>query len=560
MATGDIVATQHTIDEIFGLSGPNFFFEIPRYQRPYAWTKKQAGELLDDLLEFSSGKSDIIALPAYFMGSIVLIEEEKSIMAVVDGQQRLVTLTILIAVLRSLLPSPTTDDLTSYLYEEANIIKQTKNKYKLKLRKQDVNFFQKYIQEEGGIAKIKALDPATLTLDSQKNIYDNADLFLERLSSLHADQLLRLTSAIVLRCFLVVVTTSDIDSAYRIFSILNGRGLDISLTDILKSDVLGGVSSDDEEKYADKWEDAEKQLGRDKFEALFSHIRMIYRKIKLRNILAEIRAYVLSTVTPEQFVDDILLPYGEAFNTILYPRQDSQANPISMLLKWLNRIDNSDWLPPAIFYLARNTNNAAALLHFFTDLERLSVCLMVLRINVNGRIERYSRVLAAIESNEDLYAADAPLQLTANEKSSIYDKLNSDIYHMPEIRQYVLLRLDELLAGTYAIFQHDIITVEHVLPQNPSLNSIWLSWFPDLEIREKYVHRLGNLVLLSRRMNSQAQNHDFDKKKDTYFKTKNGVSPFALTTQVLGYTTWTPDIISQRQQDLMQKLKSLWNL
>ena len=82
--------------------------------------------------------------------------------------------------------------------------------------------------------------------------------------------------------------------------------------------------------------------------------------------------------------------------------------------------------------------------------------------------------------------------------------------------------------------------------------------FPVEEERTQYTHRIGNLALLSRRMNAQAQNYDFDKKKESYFTTCKGVSPFALTTQVLQKTEWTPAIINQRQKELLQKLKTLY--
>lgn len=73
-------------------------------------------------------------------------------------------------------------------------------------------------------------------------------------------------------------------------------------------------------------------------------------------------------------------------------------------------------------------------------------------------------------------------------------------------------------------------------------------------------HRLGNLVLLSRRKNSEAQNYDFEKKQNKYFKSKGKVSSFALTTQVLHEEVWTPDVVKRRQTDLLGRLQKLWRL
>lgn len=198
-------------------------------------------------------------------------------------------------------------------------------------------------------------------------------------------------------------------------------------------------------------------------------------------------------------------------------------------------------------------------MRFFTALERLAAGIMIQRININERIERYGKLLLAIESGANLYAEDSPLQLTIEERRNIIKVINDDLYLIYKIRLFVLLRLDAALSNGEAIYEFPTISVEHVLPQNPADDSVWVSKFTDRE-REKYVHRLGNLVLLSRRKNSEAQNYDFKKKKDKYFTTKTGVSPFALTTQVLQENEWTSAVIERRQQNLIGVLKQVWRL
>ena len=84
--------------------------------------------------------------------------------------------------------------------------------------------------------------------------------------------------------------------------------------------------------------------------------------------------------------------------------------------------------------------------------------------------------------------------------------------------------------------------------------------FPTKEMREKYIHRLGNLVLLSRSKNKDASNYDFIQKKQKYFASYRGISPFVLTSQVLQQSDWTPAIIEQRQSMLMNRLCLEWGL
>ncbi|WP_306297103.1 HNH endonuclease family protein [Nostoc sp. C057] len=138
--------------------------------------------------------------------------------------------------------------------------------------------------------------------------------------------------------------------------------------------------------------------------------------------------------------------------------------------------------------------------------------------------------------------------------------LNDDLYLIRKIRLYVLLRLDAALSEGKASYNFCNISVEHVLPQNPTFDSMWVQSFPSQEERDKYVHRMGNLVLLSSSKNAQAQNYDFDLKKQKYFTTKSGICNFALTTQVLMEKEWTPEVINKRQQQLIHQLKEVWRL
>ena len=128
------------------------------------------------------------------------------------------------------------------------------------------------------------------------------------------------------------------------------------------------------------------------------------------------------------------------------------------------------------------------------------------------------------------------------------------------MRKYVLLRLDSIIADDPgASYTHKIITVEHVLPQNPKVDSQWLDDFTE-DQRTYWTHRLGNLLLLNRTKNSQAQNFDFTVKKSKYFTSGKGAALFALTTQVLSCPEWTPTVVEQRQRELTRKLTDEWEL
>lgn len=539
----------------------DFVFTIPNYQRPYAWTEAEAGELLDDLLiAMENVKSSVDELNPYFLGSIVLIKGDQPDSEIVDGQQRLVTLTILLSAIRKLVPSEVAENISNFILERKCTIMETPERYRLTIREKDKLFFQEYIQADGGLEKLNALKNALS--ESCKNIRNNALLFLSRLKTFSEEKRHLLAKFIVKKCFMVIVSTPDHDSAYRIFSVLNDRGLDLSLTDILKAEIIGQIGKHDEEGYTKKWEDLEDNLGRESFEVLFAHIRMIKAKSKLRaSVLKEFREHVKPTANPTEFIDKTLLPMGESFDQIKNASFESvtKTDDINKFLKYLNRVDNFDWQPPAILYMTLNKNNPEELLRFLVKLERLATGMMIMRADINYRIKRYGRVLEAIENNSDLFGEESPLQFSEEERKKIIDVLDGDIYEIKKIRLPILLRLDEALSEGEANYNYPIISIEHVLPKSPPAGSKWLEWWPDEQIRLKYLNRLGNLVLLSRRTNSQASNFEFEQKKEQYFK-RNGVCSFALTSMVLTAEEWTPAVVEQRQQALIAKLKEVWEL
>lgn len=501
-------------------------------------------------------------MPPYFLGSIVLIKAEGPPDAdIVDSQQRLTTLTILLAALRAVIQSAEADGITGLIYEQGQVIRGTEDHFRLTLRPRDREFFQTYVQRPQGFAALLTLDGIS---DTQVRIRDNAKLFHLYLSAISQAECIRLAQFIVTRCFLVVVSTPDLESAYRIFSVMNSRGLDLTATDILKAGIIGHLEESLRDPYTQRWEAAEEDLGRDAFQDLFSHIRTIYRKAKPQGtLLKEFEDHVSSQHTPRQLIDDVIVPMARVYTELTDEAYTSTelAGEVNGYLKWLNRLEFSDWMPPALAFATRHRNNAAAMRDFFKDLERLAYWMLITRAGVYDRIERFARLTRDIESGADLTASASAMQLIAREQQATRAALDGPIYlSMPaRARSIVMLRLDSLVSGGGATYDYPTITVEHVLPQTPAATSEWMTWFPEETDRLLWVHRLGNLALLTRKKNSSASNYEFAHKKKAYFA-NNGVSPFPITTQVLQNDQWTPEIVTNRYADLLRCLSTHWRL
>lgn len=552
-----LTAKEQSLAKIFS---DDYVFTIPGYQRPYAWGKEQAQELLDDLLgALKAAPTQLSEAAPYFLGSIVLIKGETSPEAtVVDGQQRLTTLTLLLSAIRATVQDGQVQTgITKRIYEHGDVVSTTKARYRLSLRERDKDFFRQYMQHEGGLKALTALN-AKLP-DAQERLRANAEVFMAELAKLGQPELVRLVQFIITRCYLVTVATPDLDSAYRIFGVLNSRGLDLSATDILKAEVIGGIPIGMRENYTQKWEDEEEALGRDEFGDLFGHIRMVYRKAKPQGtLLKEFKEHVTPFQKPSAFLDEVLLPMAQAFSELRNADYASQkhAEQVNEHLTWLNRLEFKDWVPPALTFFVQFRNDPDVVLNFFRDLERLGYSMLVRKMGVNERIERFSALTGAIEKGHDLTVLPSPLQLTPLEQYETYSALSGPLYetHSPRALGMILLRLDRLLSSVGAIYQHNVVSVEHVMPQQPAPNSLWQSWVPDAQAYQRWVHRLGNLTLLSRSKNSAASNFDFEKKKTAYF-TKGGVSSFALTTKVLQHNKWTEEVMQQRQDEMLEALE-----
>ena len=369
---------------------------------------------------------------------------------------------------------------------------------------------------------------------------------------------------IIRHCFLVVISASDSSAAHRIFRVLNTRGLELTPPDILKSDVIGEIHNDEgQREYSQKWESIEEELGRDEFTKLFAHIYVIYKKGRHHKELAEaFQEDVLDKAEKGKgFIDGVLKDRAEDYQIISNAEYEvgSNANEINRYLQYLGWLDEEDWIPPVMEFFACNRNDDSAFLEFLKNFERLAYGLFLLRTRRDPRIGRYAKILSVLEEGKSLLEENGPLALSRQEKRSILQTLDGEIYQK-QISRFtlpLLLRLDSLLAEAGANYNHKVITVEHVLPQNPDKDSVWTSQFSQ-EDREEWTHRLANLVLLSRRKNSQANNREFEHKKATYFMGQS--STFAITSKVILENDWSVDVLKRRQKELIDIFESEWRL
>lgn len=245
-----ITGKEYPLKQIFS---KEFDYYIPAYQRPYAWSTEEVGALFNDLYDFFGEEEN----DNFFLGSIVLMKkgENKAEVDVIDGQQRLTTLTILLAVIATCLSdSDAKKSCLDYLREPGNKLEKLEPKPRLHLRERDQHFFNKYIQNIKLDDLIK-LDPKSLENESQQHIRENCELFLNKIDSVFKkdeDQITEFCVFLMTRCYLVSVCAPNEQSAFRVFSVMNSRGMDLLPIDIIKSNIIGQIPEKEQQLYTNK--------------------------------------------------------------------------------------------------------------------------------------------------------------------------------------------------------------------------------------------------------------------------------------------------------------------
>ncbi|MBC6436853.1 MAG: DUF262 domain-containing protein [Rhodobacteraceae bacterium] len=553
-----IEASHKRIADVFS---DTYAFSIPAYQRPYAWETTHVEELLADIREAMTSPDEF-----YFLGSIILVKQhDKPGADVIDGQQRLTTLTILFSVIRDLMEDPSEHRLIcdQYVKQRANPFAGIPEAMRLHLREKDQNFFKKHIQDTGSTENL----PLTGGLfGAQARLVENAATIKEKMKEMEEAGHHELLSFLLQKCYLIVVEVPNQTAARRIFTVLNTRGMDLAATDILKAALLKRAGQAREKTLSQRWEDVEDPWGRDTFNDLFTHIRMIFQRAKPDSALETgFPEHVkIFDRDPSGFMERVLEPYADAFtlsqdNSALRTRFDGQT---ANLICSLNRLDNKDWLPPLLLCLKQylgSERNQDDVKKFVFNLERRAYYLLMVRAHVNARIKCYAGMLNYLDAQNANAKAPKALHLTKEECAELFTALDGDVYLANRVVKPILLKLDQASTDGSASYDHPTLSVEHVCPQTLPEGSQWSRWYHDADVHNAWLHTLGNLVLLNRRKNASAGNLDFERKKSEYFRLGD-TSPFILTNQLRDYETWTPKDINKRREVLLRRLAQAWDI
>lgn len=548
------------------LSTP-FRIETPAYQRAYVWETAEAGRLLDDLTNAAETAAAAIAggqeAPevADFLGAILLVDRDAAssrapgwpfsgaprAFEVVDGLQRLTTLCILLCVLRDIAADngePANARIEAAIFLGSAPV--------LSLRGADEVFFQACVRAAPGAAR-ETIEPSS---PAQERIAAVREMFRNALGDLDAEQRTRLARFLLDQCFIVLVTTTGIDRAHRMFMVLNERGKPLARNDILKADTLGRAGAAAQGVSA-MWDAMEKQLGHD-FEMLFSHLRAMYGKPN-GPIISSIRTIAENAGGAQTFVAQILKPAAEAFDDIRSARGDRwpQAREVSERLVYLHWLPANDWVPPTMQYWLSAAQRNGDMLAFLQAMDRLAYGLKIMGVGAGKRATRFAAITAAIRRGEPPLAPGGPLMLAGAEERAIRYNLRDIHARAPIVAKLILMRVNDRMAGRALGLAPETLTVEHVLPRKHNANSQWRRWFEDPAVRSACTESLGNLLLVSKAQNERAGNQELAQKCAVYFAPGHETPP--INEALRGATTWQPEQVMAREQMLHAHIDALWD-
>jgi len=552
----------------------NRFFEIPLYQRPFSWNEENFQELVDDIRDAIDSEEE-----NYFLGAILLRTKEDGITyEIVDGQQRLTSLIILLAVFRDCLND---QKIQKWLIDEGDEYAGIPTRERIRVWRDLQEIFSEYVYEGGGTKKfIDDFESGRIKYSDKDSpvyhLYEAMRCFRDFVEGLNDVQ--SFLKYLFTKIYFVRIITDDRSSAFRLFNVLNTRGLPLSAADVLKSMNLEFVPEDRREDYFRKWRELEEDIGRKRLESIISHVRTIFAEEKAKRELVDEFEMLFrnrdSGIQKGTNFFDVILEYGGIYKDKILDPQLSSLDPqervrYQTLMDLMNRfLPFSDWVPPLMLFY-KKFKDEHALYRFAFQLERKFLIEWCADFTATERLTssiNLIKLIKELKTPEDVLNKmfEHPEEIRRGRKrrkidfadreavrSILLSKLDDTQFYSlkgGKMARYMLLRLNmEMVEEHFPGYANiGTITVEHILPRSPQ--GEWLTIFSKEDV-SRIVNKLGNLALLNKRRNSRASNYDFKKKKEKYFEVKH--NPFAITAMLREYDTWDKNSFEKRHRELL---------
>ncbi len=550
------------------LLGNGLTYNVPQFQRDYSWGQDEWDDLWQDLEDMLQTGGE----PAHYMGYLVLRSEDAKTFDVIDGQQRLTTLSLLVlAVLKNL------QELIEHGMDSENNarrLEQLRNTYigyldpvtliprsKLALNRNNDAYYRDYLVP---LAKL----PQRRLRSSEHLLRKAFEWFAKRVRETYGVLqdgmvLARFIDQLSDRLFFTVITVTDELNAFKVFETLNARGVRLSPTDLLKNYLFSIVHREHShnseiDALERRWEAMVGQLGSESFPGfLRTHWNSRRRFVREADLFKTIRAETSDKGAVFELLRQMeldvpvyaALPNPEdeiwAVNQRKYVREMrmfSVRQPWPLLLAAHRALSGEEYTEVlracSIISFRYNVIGGLA-----TNSQEATYNAVAQRIS-NGELSNAASVIRALAP---VYIADEPFKSAFAEKT-----LRTTIGRNRNVARYILFALERHISGGEYDADSAAYSLEHILPENPGDN--W-SQFSEDEADE-FVYRLGNFALLESGPNRTVGNASFETKRQAY-----DASQFTTTRTIsTDNSDWRSDRIAVRQRWMAAQATSIWRI
>lgn len=552
------------------LLGNGLIYNVPRFQRDYSWTQDEWEDLWLDIENmFQSGGE-----PAHYMGYLVFQTKDQKTFDIIDGQQRLSTLSLLVlTVLKHLREfidqgiesednrqreEQLRNSFIGYL-DPVTLVPQTK----LSLNRNNDAFYK------DKLVPLEKLPQRGLSI-SERLLKKGFEWFYRKLKEDYAKnrdgrELARFLTDLSDRLFFTVITVTDELNAFKVFETLNARGVRLSPTDLLKNYLFSIVYKDgahetEIDALERRWKAMVDKLGSESFPGF---LRTYWNS--RRNFLREAELFkTIRRETPDKkCVFDLLremeedvdvyvalsnpedtLWHGEERKYIAELRMFSVRQPWPLLMAAFRAFDRDR---EGVKQILRATSIISFRYNVISGLATNIQERTYNKVAQAIAIGRSGDVRDVIRALSDIYVPDRRFEPAFSEKT-----LRTTSARNKRVARYILFSLERHLTGQDYDMDSPTYSLEHILPEN--IESGW-DQFSDAQINEA-VYRLGNFTLLEADLNREAGNKGFAEKKAIYQK-----SSLEITRRIAQENeVWDMDRLAERQRWMARQAKTIWRL
>ncbi|PHQ38042.1 hypothetical protein DJ69_13765 [Halorubrum persicum] len=558
-------ATEDTVEQVLTR---NYRYTVPDYQRRYSWQEEQWGALWADL---NSIRPD----STHFLGSIVLIERSSGLnelnkLEIVDGQQRIATITVLLSLMRE----------KYYELGESGQAEDIENKY-LKKQDLDLNEYQNLTLSTFDNPNLEKVIERKYEKMDEGQLREAVQFYANKLDDLDTEKLDDLRKRLLASVTLVSIRCEGEQSAFRLFETLNDRGMELSSVDLMKNYTFSKAASApdseiDYEQVQNDWERLIKTLmpNMSQPSRFFRHYIMSASEPNYDGDVSDYKLYdeyqkIVDSKLPDagislnEYVSE-LADKAELYAKILNHKidmYDAAGNKaINSKLDDLEII-NSVQARTLMLRVFEEYNTANKVMESLLLLESFLMRWKVSSYPTGGELDRiYSRICSeAFEKENSIREIYSGLSDRCPSDEEFIASIENKRVRLNERTSYILKRL-EMDYYDGAEVNLDELDREHIAPRasfTAKKYSAWPSTLGTTEAQfEQFRDKLGNLTLLETDKNISIGADPFEKKKEAYAESKLNMNQQLCE----DYDSWGTDEIEQRTSELANAMVQIWNL